>query len=207
MARNIVPRPRLIAVPCNSFCRARACLHVDHEGQRHESRRWLADRKCVDHTGNVGHVQTWCHVPLQPPTGIAFDSCLDGSRLTTVLERTSVCIARWTWRVDGSSRDNLRLITAGRLIGNRGGEDAAPHIVTDTIIQQIKFAQYPSFCRWTLGDINIDGYHLYLDTLRSSSRYSLLWLCGYSLLGSSQPPLEWCILQQLQRLGFSWSSS
>lgn len=58
---------------------------------------------------------------------------------------------------DGRSRDNLHLITAGPLIRKRGGEDAVPHIVAHIIIQQIKSAQYPSFCRWTLGDINDGG--------------------------------------------------
>ena len=52
---------------------------------------------------------------------------------------------------DGRSRDDLYLIAVGQLIGNRGGEDAVPHIVAETIIQYVKSAQYSTFCRLTLG--------------------------------------------------------
>ena len=57
---------------------------------------------------------------------------------------------------DGRSRDDLHLIAVGQLIGNRGGEDGAPHIVNEAIIQYVKSAQHPTFRRWTLGDLN-DG--------------------------------------------------
>ena len=37
--------------------------------------------------------------------------------------------------------DDLHLIVVGQLIGNRGSEDGAPHIVVEVIIQQVKSAQ------------------------------------------------------------------
>ena len=53
-------------------------------------------------------------------------------------------------RGDGRSQDNLHLIVVGQLFG---GEDGAPQIVIEAIIQQVKSAQYPAFCRWPLGVI------------------------------------------------------